>query len=293
MISKQDIYTNWGKAAAYISSEAPEGWFWVILIISGFTCWAWFWNIRYCWHWSSLRFFSVQKWRTLFSLWRSSLRIPEHKEASLSAKLPPKSLTIEASYLWRPSGLCFGYTLYFDNMWIISVSVNLWLAAPALWSAWWPRWPPSPRRRWRCGQRCWPWWRCFDGCTWGRPPRCVWPAYTPVAEETDLVELVSRKHGTRRNSSVKHRIEVNPKGKYCFLNPFLSISKGNWTYFLLPSGKPPSAPCVCWWAAAAAPAAALLLHTSPPPCGTPAPDSPGRHTPGQSVQWWTCSSPSG
>lgn len=40
------------------------------------TCWAWFWNIRYCWHWSSLRFFKVQKWRTLFSLWSSSLRIP-------------------------------------------------------------------------------------------------------------------------------------------------------------------------------------------------------------------------
>lgn len=41
------------------------------------TCLALRSNTTYCWHWSSLRFFSVQKWRTRFSLCKSSFRMAE------------------------------------------------------------------------------------------------------------------------------------------------------------------------------------------------------------------------
>lgn len=43
------------------------------------TCLALRSNTTYCWHWSSLRFFIVQKWRTRFSLCSSSLRMSTHK----------------------------------------------------------------------------------------------------------------------------------------------------------------------------------------------------------------------
>lgn len=41
------------------------------------TCLALRSNTTYCWHWSSLLFLIVQKWRTRFSLWSSSFKISE------------------------------------------------------------------------------------------------------------------------------------------------------------------------------------------------------------------------
>lgn len=45
-----------------------------------YTCLALRSNTTYCWHWSSLLFLIVQKWRTLFSLWSSSFKISEENK---------------------------------------------------------------------------------------------------------------------------------------------------------------------------------------------------------------------
>lgn len=67
------------------------------------TCCPWFWNIRYCWHWSSRRFFRVQKCRTRFSLCSSSLRIPAGTHTHTWITDPPRS----ASGLWTGSSELF------------------------------------------------------------------------------------------------------------------------------------------------------------------------------------------
>lgn len=87
------------------------------------TCLALRSNITYCWHWSSRRFFMVQKCRTLFSLWRSSFRMAARaRDITAASAHSTRTLILSVSLPLRKKSEILQRSKRYNGKWSCSES---------------------------------------------------------------------------------------------------------------------------------------------------------------------------